>query len=167
MALQSIIQDQNDKFTAAFSSIASSINRSSPLKNYPSSYRQPLRPSYDPIPWKHQPPTDLGEVRLYNNREWRWCPKCHHRKGQWVTSHHPSKHDEFHRASSPSPSNLRSKTLPPYQVLPIFSLPSIPKSQTDTIPCPGSRQRLLLIPDDTVNYAATFSSDEEDFPTEP
>jgi len=173
MALQSIIQDQNDKFTAAFSSITNSLNK---RPTYFSNHPSPRAP-FDHIPWKLTPPTNVHEVRLYNNKEWRWCPKCHHRKGMWVTTHRASEHDNYLRPPSPGASILRPKTPPPYQVL-RSSPPSTPNRNKRSYPVsPGNHQSPKLkrtqfhaqvavsefIPpvDDLVDYSAAQSDDED------
>lgn len=154
------------------------------------SYQQPLRhPAVTPMaryaeaPWKFQAPANLNEVRLYENKEWNWCPKCRHRTGMWVTSHKPWQHDELPRSHSPNSmqhqdSATRAKTPPPYHVLrPATPTPDrygkrpySPSPRQPTSPRAPKRTRFhaqvavneFITPlDDLVDYSAAQDSDDD------
>ena len=177
MALQSLLQEQNNKFIAAFSSISNSLSRPPHHQrtNSGTYHRGPL----NSIPWKHQPPKDPYEVRLYQNKEWRWCPKCDKQNGLWVTSHKPSQHDDYQRSRPSSPASiLRSQTPPPYQVL-RSSPPGTPSKHKRGPPSPTPSRPMSPHPkrtqfraqvavsdilpsiDDPINYAAESSNDDD------
>ena len=128
MALQAAIHDQSLKFSDAFNQLTANLaqrQNHQPYPGQPRSFpasRSSPRPTSNPsntTNWKVIPPSNLDEVRLFEGREWRWCSKCNHTRGLWVTSHKPWLHQD-RTSNLDSQRRLPSQNQPsgtPYTIL--------------------------------------------------
>ena len=123
MALQAAIHDQSQKFSDAFNQLTANLAQRPPI-SYHNRSTGPTKPNPRPNPptthpWKTIPPTNLDEVRLFEGREWRWCPKCNHHRGLWVTSHKPWLHQDRSNTTFEIPKRTANDAPPtlPYSIL--------------------------------------------------
>jgi len=59
--------------------------------------------------WKHDTHANLNDTKTVNGKVFKWCTKCNHGKGQWVSAHDTSTHIEGCRRDKTKHHNTDSK----------------------------------------------------------
>jgi hypothetical protein len=60
--------------------------------------------------WKYNTPKNLNEIRTHNGKQFKWCTKCNHGKGQWASGHDTDTHVDGFRFQRNSQNNRQQCT---------------------------------------------------------
>ena len=112
MALRAHFDNHNKQITSSLNKIASNLQANHPTQRQYSNQENTHQPRQRPE-WFQRPPSEPSTVMHFENREWRWCPKCNYGRGRWVSTHHPDKHVDGYVNPRRNKSGANNESRPP------------------------------------------------------